>query len=126
MRMVVVAVVVGMSMTMIVVVIRDGRGGGKDQTAGLDPLGADQVVGQPPHEFGLAAKQDDFEAAGGVEVNVGSVGQPRDGDSRACYLEIDKNELHWRRIDYDVQQVADKIAANNRLAPSAARRGWRG
>jgi len=42
-------------------------------------------------------------------VNVGSVGQPRDGDPRACYLEIKKNEMHWRRVDYDVQAVVDRL-----------------
>lgn len=38
-------------------------------------------------------------------VSVGSVGQPRDGDPRACYLEIQKNDMHWRRVEYDVQGV---------------------
>lgn len=61
-----------------------------------------------------------------VIVNVGSVGQPRDGDPRACYLEVNKNELYWRRIEYDVQRVAAKIQANNRLTPSTAQRLLRG
>ncbi len=59
-------------------------------------------------------------------VNVGSVGQPRDGDPRACYLEVNKNEMYWRRIDYDVRRVAAKIQANNRLTPSTAQRLMRG
>lgn len=45
-------------------------------------------------------------------VNVGSVGQPRDGDPRACYLEIDKNEMHWRRVEYDVDAVVRDLQAN--------------
>ena len=61
-----------------------------------------------------------------VIVNVGSVGQPRDGDPRACYLEVNKNEMYWRRIDYDVRRVAAKIQANNRLTPSTAQRLMRG
>lgn len=61
-----------------------------------------------------------------VIVNVGSVGQPRDGDVRACYLEITKNELFWRRVEYDVEQVAARIKENSRLAASAAQRLLRG
>jgi diadenosine tetraphosphatase ApaH/serine/threonine PP2A family protein phosphatase len=61
-----------------------------------------------------------------VIVNVGSVGQPRDGDRRACYLEVKKNELYWRRVEYDVDAVVAKIKENARLAPSAAQRLLRG
>ncbi|MBI3725801.1 metallophosphoesterase family protein [bacterium] len=57
-----------------------------------------------------------------VIVNVGSVGMPRDGDARACYLEIEKNELWWRRVDYDATAVAKRIRANDRLIPSTAQR----
>ena len=45
--------------------------------------------------------------------NPGSVGQPRDGDPRASYatLSIAKSSLSFdiKRIEYDVDQVADKI-----------------
>ncbi|CAN5371113.1 hypothetical protein BH10PLA2_BH10PLA2_17420 [soil metagenome] len=34
-------------------------------------------------------------------VNVGSVGQPRDGDGRACYILHDGNSVQFRRIEYD-------------------------
>jgi diadenosine tetraphosphatase ApaH/serine/threonine PP2A family protein phosphatase len=61
-----------------------------------------------------------------VIVNVGSCGQPRDGDPRACYLEIEKNELYWRRVDYDVNGVVAKIQANPRLSPAFAQRLLRG
>lgn len=61
-----------------------------------------------------------------VIVNVGSCGQPRDGDPRACYLEIEKNELNWRRIEYDVNAVADKIEAIGKLSPGFAQRLVRG
>ena len=44
-------------------------------------------------------------------VNVGSVGQPRDGDRRACYLEIQKNEMYWRRVEYDVDAVVQRLEA---------------
>jgi diadenosine tetraphosphatase ApaH/serine/threonine PP2A family protein phosphatase len=59
-------------------------------------------------------------------VNVGSVGQPRDGDVRACYLEIKKNELFWRRVEYDVQSVVSRLQGNEALAPSLAVRLQKG
>lgn len=61
-----------------------------------------------------------------VVVNVGSVGQPKDGDARACYLEIQKNEMFWRRVEYDVAAVVDKVKANSRLAPAHGARLLRG
>jgi len=37
-------------------------------------------------------------------VNVGSVGQPRDGDARACYCVLDtaQRSVIWRRIPFDL------------------------
>lgn len=37
-------------------------------------------------------------------INVGSVGQPRDGDNRACYLlyRPDDGDVWWRRVTYDI------------------------
>jgi len=37
-------------------------------------------------------------------INVGSVGQPRDGDSRAAYglLDLDKMTIRMRRVTYDI------------------------
>lgn len=45
-------------------------------------------------------------------INVGSVGQPRDGDWRACYVIFDEGTVEYRRIEYDVLATADKIYAN--------------
>ncbi len=38
-------------------------------------------------------------------VNVGSVGQPRDGDWRSayCIYDTNTNEIHLRRIEYDIE-----------------------
>ena len=40
-------------------------------------------------------------------VNPGSVGQPRDGDPRACgmILDTDANTLEWHRVDYPIEPV---------------------
>ena len=48
-----------------------------------------------------------------VMVNVGSVGQPRDEDNRACYaiLDTDARTVTFRRVDYDYETTADKIYA---------------
>lgn len=45
-------------------------------------------------------------------VNVGSVGQPRDGNPRACYVLRDGNTLRFRRVEYDVEAAANKVFNN--------------
>jgi len=45
-------------------------------------------------------------------VNVGSVGQPRDGDVRACYVQVAEGEVLYRRVDYDVRKTMEKIRAS--------------
>ena len=44
-------------------------------------------------------------------VNVGSVGQPRDGDPRACYVIIDEDRIRFRRVEYPLEQTIQKIYA---------------
>jgi diadenosine tetraphosphatase ApaH/serine/threonine PP2A family protein phosphatase len=41
--------------------------------------------------------------------NVGSVGQPRDTDWRACYVLLDGDTVHFRRVEYDVETTFRKI-----------------
>ncbi len=48
-------------------------------------------------------------------VNVGSVGQPRDSDPRACYVILDGNRVIFRRLEYPINVVADKIYAVENL-----------
>jgi predicted phosphodiesterase len=43
--------------------------------------------------------------------NVGSVGQPRDGDWRACYILLDDETIRYRRVEYDVDTTVKKIYA---------------
>jgi diadenosine tetraphosphatase ApaH/serine/threonine PP2A family protein phosphatase len=43
--------------------------------------------------------------------NVGSVGQPRDSDRRACYVLLDGRTIRFRRVDYDVDETVRKIFA---------------
>jgi diadenosine tetraphosphatase ApaH/serine/threonine PP2A family protein phosphatase len=43
--------------------------------------------------------------------NVGSVGQPRDGDWRACYVLLDGETIRYRRVEYDIDTTVKKIYA---------------
>ena len=44
-------------------------------------------------------------------VNIGSVGQPRDGDPRAAYALVDEStgRLEHRRVEYDIERAASRI-----------------
>ena len=44
-------------------------------------------------------------------INVGSVGQPRDGDPRSCYCIFDSDELKvkWKRLEYNIIKTQKKI-----------------
>lgn len=46
-------------------------------------------------------------------VNVGSIGQPRDGDHRAayCIYDLDKDRVEIKRVSYDIQKTMNKILA---------------
>lgn len=48
-------------------------------------------------------------------INVGSVGQPRDGDPRSCYVVQEDDKVTFHRIDYDIDKTADKIYATTDL-----------
>jgi len=44
-------------------------------------------------------------------VNIGSVGQPRDRDPRACYVEVDGDMIRYVRVKYDFKATQQKIRA---------------
>ncbi|MGB7347740.1 MAG: metallophosphoesterase family protein [Pirellulaceae bacterium] len=44
-------------------------------------------------------------------INVGSVGQPRDGDARSCYVIYDEERVVFRRVEYDVERTVAEIEA---------------
>ena len=56
-------------------------------------------------------------------LNPGSVGQPRDGDPRAAWLELDLDgwQALYRRIEYDIDGAAQAIR-DARLPESLAER----
>ncbi|HEX3832828.1 MAG TPA: metallophosphoesterase family protein [Solirubrobacteraceae bacterium] len=69
----------------------------------------------PEHELDLAT--------GEWLINPGSVGQPRDGDPRAAWLELDLDggRAVYRRVEYDIAGAAAAIRAA-RLPDSLAER----
>ena len=42
-------------------------------------------------------------------INVGSVGQPRDGDPRACYVVQYDDQIEYRRVEYPLEETIRKI-----------------
>ncbi len=42
-------------------------------------------------------------------INVGSVGQPRDGDPRACYATIDEESVNIYRVNYNIEKTQEKM-----------------
>ena len=60
----------------------------------------------------LAPEEIDFKyelGAKKVLINVGSVGQPRNGDSRSSYVVLDGNTVYFKRVEYDLAKTAKKI-----------------
>jgi diadenosine tetraphosphatase ApaH/serine/threonine PP2A family protein phosphatase len=59
-------------------------------------------------------------------INIGSVGQPRDGDIRACYVLLDdepgNQRAVFRRVEYDVEETARAIEDNQHLDNHLAER----
>ena len=48
-------------------------------------------------------------------VNVGSVGQPRDRDSRASYVVVEPGKVRFVRVPYPVDEVVQKVHAIGEL-----------
>jgi diadenosine tetraphosphatase ApaH/serine/threonine PP2A family protein phosphatase len=44
-------------------------------------------------------------------INVGSVGQPRDNDCRACYAIVTDEEIEFCRLEYPFEETIEKIYA---------------
>jgi predicted phosphodiesterase len=66
----------------------------------------------PPEEINYQFRLGDSP----VMVNVGSVGQPRDGDRRACYVILEDDLVTFRRLDYPAEETCNKIHENPSLS----------
>jgi predicted phosphodiesterase len=75
----------------------------------------------------LAADELRLPQTGVALINVGSVGQPRDGDARAAYglLDMDRAILRLRRVPYDIKGAQARIISAG-LPPWLALRLERG
>ena len=66
-----------------------------------------------------------FDLCGPCIVNVGSVGQPRDGDPRASFAVVRDNQVEIHRVEYEVHKTQARILAAG-LHPALADRLGRG
>lgn len=66
---------------------------------------------QPDDVLELAPQSFSVQAGFKYIVSVGSVGQPRDYDNRACYTIYDSKEkrFEFKRVEYDIESAANKI-----------------
>ena len=72
-----------------------------------------------PVDFHLTMR---FEPDQKYIVNVGSVGQPRDGDNRACYVVMDNDTITYRRVKYDFHKTMSKMQSLGPLSAQHAER----
>lgn len=80
------------------------------------------LVGEKRH-MPLGSADFEFPRFGRVIVNPGSVGQPRDGDSRASYaiLDLARSHVEFRRVSYDLSAVRERFGRRGLPAASAER-----
>lgn len=68
----------------------------------------------PPDELGPDFRYH-FRSGEKAIINVGSVGQPRDQDPRACYLILHPEHAQFVRVEYDIAATANKIKQISQL-----------
>ena len=63
----------------------------------------------------IADRKITFDAKSKYVVNIGSVGQPRDGDNRTCYViyDSDAHTLEYVRLQYNIQATQKKMSKVN-------------
>ena len=65
-----------------------------------------------PEEFGGLYEVD---PGSKTLINVGSVGQPRDRDTRASYVILEERRVRFLRVAYDVEETISKVYATAAL-----------
>ena len=68
----------------------------------------------PPSE--MTEETYTFEAGEKAIINVGSVGQPRDGDPRASYVVMHPDRFEFFRVEYDLAKTAEMIKSIPQLS----------
>lgn len=81
---------------------------------------------QPGAIHGVCLPEFCLEAKPRCMVNVGSIGQPRDGHPQAsyCVYDIDQKTISIKRVDYDIKKAQQKIVAAGLPPLLAARLAW--
>jgi predicted phosphodiesterase len=71
------------------------------------------VFTQAPDFYSPDELEDAFEVDSNRKalINVGSVGQPRDRDNRACYVIVEDGAVRFVRVEYDVESVVKEVYA---------------
>lgn len=78
---------------------------GRTHLSGLFQRGGGGWTFSPPTD-----SEASFRISGARQIcNVGSVGQPRDGDPRACYVLFTPGKITFRRVGYDIDRTRRKI-----------------
>lgn len=89
-------------------------------------VGHSHVPGVYPESGGFRppAELDNAYALGAEKaiVNIGSVGQPRDGDPRATFATFDGSTVRFHRVEYDFRATMAKIRAVPELPDYLAER----
>jgi len=80
-----------------------------DEMGYFPPADLDNVFRPQPHQRAI--------------INVGSVGQPRDGDARACFVTVEEDgTTHFHRVEYDLEETISKISGSGAIDMSCAER----
>ena len=98
----------------------------------MSPAFSPRIISSSPDEVDLEYSLGE----GKLLVNVGSVGQPRDGDNRACYVILEDGlaedstqedterptlvrapKINYRRLPYDFETTIKKIYSVPELEP---------
>ena len=82
-----------------------------DRYTYADEFAASMLDGADALVLGHTHVQGHRHVDGGVVLNPGSVGQPRDGDPRAAYavLDLDGPTVDEYRVEYDVDRVVEAV-----------------
>ncbi len=76
----------------------------------LPGLISETTIGRSPAQFAPSELNDAYRVQDEKAIiNVGSVGQPRDYNPRACYVCFDGSKVEWRRVRYDSTTTCKKI-----------------
>ncbi|MEW6068917.1 MAG: metallophosphoesterase family protein [Nitrospirota bacterium] len=71
----------------------------------------------PSGELGVHKETTRFKKTNRYIINAGSVGQPRDGDPRACYAIVDDEKIEIVRIPYNIKAVQEKMKKRHLPGP---------